>query len=399
MGILHDKIADKVADFLIENKTFGNRYRSTNLPIFPKPDIVLLGLSKEPKAQIAFEVKPPHAVKREYLTGLGQTISYLLTFPLVYIVLPLEVIDGVNIPKFIKNIIEKSDLKAGIIGYNIATYEPKIIKKAELEKKIDIKRLEEKIISLRPRSWLFWMDTSLEELGQMLMKISEIESRQTRKNLREIMLDEYWQETLKKRYPNTTRPASFKLNYQLLLDTLNLWTGNGKMTVLGNRLSEICKKYGSNSNEFKDALHYVILTEGGYLKILVLIDKIQGMENFELKGSTKKLNKSIKQIRDELKIDGMDYEAEKEDVLPIYEKRAENCWYKILGVKLFKMGYGRSLTQLNEELKRRFGPYFQKQMKTDFFLNDQYIRGKGYIINWERILDLIDRGEKNLDIF
>ncbi len=398
MGILHDKIADKVADFLIEKKIFGNRFRSTNLPIFPKPDIVLLGLSKELKPQIAFEVKPPHAVKREYLTGLGQAISYLIRFPLVYIILPKETIDGINIPEFIKEIVEKSDIKIGIIGYNISSYEPEIIKQAELEEKIDIERLEDEL-SQKARSWLFWMDTSLKEVGQMLMKIAEVENRGLSTDITNIVLDELWDEILSDRYSGSTRPASYKLNYKLLLDTLNLWTGNGQLTVLGNRLYEICKKYGYNSNEFKDAFHYVVLTEGGYLKILTLMDKIQGMEDFDLKGTTRILNRKINEIREELKIEGRDYEAEKEKVLPIYEERVKNYWFKILAVKLFKMGYGKSLTQLNEELSRRFGNYFQKQLDTNFYLNDHYIRGKGYVINWERILDLIDKGDKNLDIF
>ena len=93
MGLLHDQIAERVALNFIQTKTFGNRYLASKLPIFPKPDIVLLGLSKDPMPQIAFEVKPPHAVKREYLTGLGQSTSYLLTFPLVYIVLPNELFE------------------------------------------------------------------------------------------------------------------------------------------------------------------------------------------------------------------------------------------------------------------------------------------------------------------
>ena len=106
-----------------------------------------------------------------------------------------------------------------------------------------------------------------------------------------------------------------------------------------------------------------------------------------------RLNSIIRNIREDLQEFN-----EKDDVLPIYQRKAENCWLKILGVELLKMGYGRSLTQLNEELTRRFGNYFQKQLQTDFYLS-KFIRGKGYAFNWERIIDLIEKGEKNLDIF
>ena len=53
---------------------------------------------------------------------------------------------------------------------------------------------------------------------------------------------------------------------------------------------------------------------------------------------------------------------------------------------------------MNEEIKRRFGTYFQNYLKTDFYLS-KFIKGKGYAINWERIIDLIEKEEKNLDIF
>ena len=399
MGIIHDKIADKVTEFFIREKTFGNRYKSTNIPLFPKPDIILLGLSKDPKPQIAFEVKPPHAVKREYLTGLGQATSYLMTFPLIYVVLPDETIDAIHIPTFISEIIEKSGLKVGVIAYDIQDYIPKIIKKAILEENIDIKKLEKRITSLRPRSWVFWMDTSLEEVGLMLALTNKYETKNLEGDFRSEILDELWDENLSKRNPNAKKPSSFKLNYQLLFDTLNIWTGNGKLTVLGNRLYEICKKYGFETSEFKDAFHYVILTEGGYLNILTLINKFQIQEDFHNKGTVQDLNKTIRKIRNELKIKAIDYEQEKEKVLPLYEKRADNCWIKVMVVNIFKLGYGRSLTQLNEEMNRRFSPYFQKQLKTNFFLNDVYIKKKGYIINWERILDLVDKGDKNLNIF
>lgn len=399
MGILHDQIAEKVALYCIENKTFGNRYLASMLPIFPKPDIVLLGLSKEPIPQIAFEVKPPHAVKREYLTGLGQAISYLMKFPLVYIILPEEEIDGIRIPLFIQEIIEKVDLNIGVISYNIFTYKPKILKEAILQKQIDVQRLEAEITKSKPRSWLFWMDTSLDEVAEMLKKIYEVEGRNIKGDIKDVVMEELWNEVLTTRYATSTRPASYKLNYKLFLDTLNLWTGNGKLTVLGNRLFELCKKYGVDSTEFKDALHYVILTEGGYLKILVLIDKIQGLSEFKNKGTKDELNKIIRDIRTELRLEKKDYESEKEKVLPIYEERVKETWFNELATNLFKMGFGRSLTQINEELERRFGTYFQKQMKTDFYINNKFIKSKGYIINWEKIIDLMQKGDKNLDIF
>ncbi|MHA1130541.1 MAG: hypothetical protein ACTSQQ_06990 [Candidatus Helarchaeota archaeon] len=398
MGILHDKIASEIATYFIQNKTFGNRFLATKLPIFPKPDIVLLGLSKQPQPQIAFELKPPHAVKREYLTGLGQAVSYMMMFPLVYLLLPDEFIDGIHIPTFIAEIIEKSNLKIGVISYNISTYKPNIVRDAVLQDQIDVASLEEEISKLRPRTWLFWMDTSLSEVVTMLKKIAEVEIRKQEGNIKKIVLDEVWDEVLIHRYPNTTRPASFKLNYQLFLDTLELWTGDGRLTILGNRIYEICRKYGGDSNEFKNALHYAILTEGGYLQMLIFIDKIQSTRDFEKKGPKDKLNKLIREIRERFEIEGRDFESEKEKVLPIYEKEAPECWLKTVGIEMLKIGFGNSLTQINEELTRRFSPTFQKSLETDFYLGN-FVKNKGYPINWDRIISLIEEGNKNLEIF
>ncbi|MHA1764751.1 MAG: hypothetical protein ACTSVK_00655, partial [Promethearchaeota archaeon] len=111
------------------------------------------------------------------------------------------------------------------------------------------------------------------------------------------------------------------------------------------------------------------------------------------------LNNLIREIRKKYNVNSIDIEIEKEIILPEYEKLADNCWLKIIGIELFKNGFGRSLTQINEELSRRFGPYFQKQLKTEFFIKEQFIKNKGYAINWERIIELIQKGDKNLEIF
>ncbi|MHA1648921.1 MAG: hypothetical protein ACTSYB_01915 [Candidatus Helarchaeota archaeon] len=307
--------------------------------------------------------------------------------------------------KLLKEIVERSNSPIGIIDYDIATFEPRITKEAVQKEDIDVEQLDREIERFKPRSWLFWMDITLEEVGTMLKKIAEVENRNLKGNIKKIVLEEFWNETLSSRFSGSTRSSSYQLNYQLFFDSLNLWTDSGKLTVLGNRLyeickkyGEICKKYGNDSKEFRDALHYTILTEGGYLKMLIYIDKIQITKNFELKGSSDELNRLIREIKENLGTDRNDLEAEMNQVLPIYEEKAPNCWLKIVGIELYKMGFGRSLTQMNEELTRRFGPYFQKSLKTDFYIG-KFIKNKGYIIDWERIISLIERGEKNLNIF
>ena len=127
MGQLHDTITDSIALYLIKNSIFGNRYLATNVPLYPRPDFILLSRSKHPDHDIAFEVKPPHADKREYVTGLGQSISYLQYYPISYLIIPNEIIDGFSIPNLMSDNIKTIQSNSiGLISYDIKEYEPTI---------------------------------------------------------------------------------------------------------------------------------------------------------------------------------------------------------------------------------------------------------------------------------
>ncbi|UJG43115.1 MAG: hypothetical protein K9W46_12165 [Candidatus Heimdallarchaeum endolithica] len=383
MGRIHDTIAENVALNLRNNLIFGKRYVATNVPIFPRPDFVLLSISKSKEPPIAFEVKPPHANKREYLTGLGQTISYLQYYPSSYLVIPQEEIDGFYIPDFMYKTIEAINTDAiGLISYDLKTYNPDIEKKATLLKKTP---KEIKVEYARP--WLFWMDTSIREVGEILCLVAE-------SNDAKIIERRICDEVFKKRYSGSKKFNSYFLNYSLFFSSLELWTADRQLTVIGNRLREIYQKYGDDSKEFKNALHYLILTTGGYLRLIKLVQEAQDTLYFNLRGDANKLIKEIRELREK---EGVSKSEDLDKILPIFEKRGDE-WLRLIACKALKEGYGRDLTQILDDISRRFSPYFNKKLETDF-LKSEYKNKKGYLINWDRITTLLEEGENNLRVF
>jgi len=383
MGKIHDTIAENVALSLRNNLIFGKRYVATNVPIFPRPDFVLLSISKSKEPAIAFEVKPPHANKREYLTGLGQTISYLQYYPSSYLVIPQEEIDGFYIPDFMYKTIEAINTDAiGLISYDLKTYKPDIEKKATPLKKTP---KEVKVEHARP--WLFWMDTSIREVGEILCLVAESNDAKT---IERKICDEVF----KKRYSGSKKFSSYFLNYSLFFSSLELWTADRQLTVIGNRLKEIYQKYGYDSKEFKNALHYLILTTGGYLRLIKLVQESQDTLYFNLRGDANKLIKEIRELREK---EGVSKSEDLDKILPIFEKRGDE-WLRLIACKALKEGYGRDLTQILDDISRRFSPYFNKKLETDF-LKSEYKNKKGYLINWDRITTLLEEGENNLRVF
>ena len=246
------------------------------------------------------------------------------------------------------------------------------------------------------KKWVFWMDTNIEEVGFWFDIVEKINLKFPNQKNKKRILDALWIEVLEKRFINANNSSSLKLNYKLFFTSLHLWDNFGNLTDTGKCLSKIYFANSITSEKFKDAFHYIILTYGNYFKMLKEIDEVQKKKNFFNKGYKKDLNKLIRSIREEYQTKKTDYKKELEIIIPVYEKRAPNCWLKQVTVHLLKIGYGKSLTQMNEEITRRFSVNFQKSLKTDFYVNSTFIKNKGYIINWDKINSLMQMGENLL---
>lgn len=387
----HDELQAKVVEKLRLLPNFDNVYLASVTTTFPKPDFIFIKRSREPQPQTAFEFKPPHSQKREYLTGLGQSISYLNYYPISYLVVSDEKIDDLIVPQFLEQIITNRGLDIGLIKYDISSFTPEICVEGKQNPEIDVEKLEKALKNAR--AWNFWMDTSIKEVSEILKLINELKDKGVVPTFdRERVMNEIWSNVLCERYEQSE--TSFKLNYQLFFDHLELWTRDYSLTGVGNRLREISVAYGYNSDEFRDALCYLLLTKGGNLTLLKNVYEIQSHKKFDRKGNEQDLVKEIRGLREDKRVDKRSAEID-DKILPKFRKKGDE-WLRVMICNMFERGFGKSLTQLAPEIDNRF-PYMQNMLDTRFLLTNRYIRSKGYPINWMRIISLMQKGDSNLN--
>ncbi|MBD3193179.1 MAG: hypothetical protein GF308_21275 [Candidatus Heimdallarchaeota archaeon] len=388
----HDELAYTVSRYLMKENIFANVFSSSVVPSFPRPDFVFVSRSKDPKPPVAFEFKPPNAVKREYLTGLGQTISYLNTFPYSYLVIPDQKIDDLYLPGYFLETIDNIELKIGLVSYELNNLVPKIEKEAQLNKKINTERITSELRDTR--SWAYWRETTPKELFWMLKVASELHKK--KKNVtKDDVMDKFWDNKLSKKYTQTTKATekAHKLNYRLYVDYLGLWSYNGTLTTLGNRLREIGSNFGPNSREFIDAVTVTALTEGGHFLLLKNVHEIQSIQYFENKGSVRDLLNQLEAVRkSHLHV------TEDNDIVEFYIENDDEKtdWLKVVSCELYQRGFGQSISRIIDEMSRFFPSYYN-HLGSNLLLSN-YIRSKGYPINWAKISALIENKNKILNV-
>ena len=92
-------------------------YRVGTSADFPSPDAAFFDPTNRFLA--AFEFKPPTETKRGMLTGVGQSIAYLRSCDLAYLISP-QIIDGFNIGGFLKEVYDQQlgvSIPVGLIVY------------------------------------------------------------------------------------------------------------------------------------------------------------------------------------------------------------------------------------------------------------------------------------------
>src|SRR5262245_937702 len=84
---------------------------------WPRPDVTFQDTSNE--ASLAFEFKPPNQPKREYITGVGQAVTYLNDFRYTGLVLPELANDGYPIADYIHKLLDKflADKPIALLSY------------------------------------------------------------------------------------------------------------------------------------------------------------------------------------------------------------------------------------------------------------------------------------------
>ena len=139
MSLSHDELSEFLLRIILRNfrNLFGNVFISSVSMDFPKPDFIYvpyemrrinireieryLGQTtltgERLPLPVSFEVKTPYVYKHEYITGIGQAISYNSVFPLSYLVIPNSNMEGFEVSDFVKEVVETNNLNIGLFSY------------------------------------------------------------------------------------------------------------------------------------------------------------------------------------------------------------------------------------------------------------------------------------------
>ena len=297
VGKTHDELASFVGSILLDNirteKEGWKQIFSTDIFRvgdwdWPRPDYVLLDNEKD--LSYANEFKPPKQTKREYLTGLGQTIAYLQKHDYAGIILPKYADDGFPISKYISDILNGDEFKhlpISVIEYdedNLTKDEIKIIKSISEERQR--KPIAKNDNSVSKTFWCFWRDASHYEVYELLKlsdkyndKKGDIYTDYIYKEFYDMLINgetKMWDGKSRCKKPSASSKKSEKQNYKISLFHLGLWSqSEGRLTIKGYKLLTIGKIYGPDSKKFMDYLSYLILIDGKHLQLINEVEEYQ----------------------------------------------------------------------------------------------------------------------------
>ena len=293
MGANHDLLADKAGRAIVSNiinkvdnweQIFSNSIYQDGDFEWPRPDYVCVDAIL--KQSIAFEFKPPNQTKREYLTGLGQTISYLQKHHYSGIILP-EVTEGYEIAKHLARTLELdifSKHHIAVISYNEKTLESNPLGSIKLIKSIDDIRTGEIIKIGNPQTyWCWWRDISHYEVFTLL-DLLDLNRNKEGDIYSKYAWPSFWKMLIGKqtrmwdgspRIKSGTSESQEKQNYKISPCQLGLFEkSKGKLTTDGYKLLSIGKIFGVESSIYFDYFTSLILIQGKHLNL------IQDLEEF-----------------------------------------------------------------------------------------------------------------------
>jgi hypothetical protein len=381
MGANHDILADKAGRAIINKivtrepnwgQVFSSNIKKAGDFGWPRPDYVCY--DNDLNQSIAFEFKPPNHSKREYLTGLGQTLSYLQKHHYSGLILP-TIVEGINLAEQISSILSL-DIFAkhhiAVIGYDERTLESDPNNSIKLFKRIEDERTGEIIENkLSDTYWCWWRDISHYEVFQLLNLLDKY-SYETGDIYSNFAWPEFWNLMVNRQTKNwegihrektdtVANRKSEKQNYKIPLFQLGLIEqSEGRLTVEGYKLISIGKIFGLNSSIYIDYLTKLVLIEGKHLIL------IQDLENFKSQATLASLEN-----QEQFRID--------------FELYLENN--NSIGMrKPGRTTTGKKVSYIRDEFKlwRKLGLIKSTGMR-------YYVSGRGIEFNWSRITDILTK--------
>lgn len=250
----HEDVVEAVADWfkadrevVLITKGYGRG--------FPSPDVMV----QYRQGKIALvECKPSDAGGREYMTGLGQSLAYLLFADFSYLAMPEKELNTFQKYFWVQEIgllSVKENLRVQLV-------------RPAIESKVILKREEPRI-----RGYGYYRDLRPMEIYQILRAIQTEKTRQTHFN-KDRIENAIWREVLRAREIQSQRQRNaWILNIKLLLRDLQLVNlDDYSLTEDGFRLLQLGAL--PDKKPYLDELARCFLLNANYIDILTIIQNL-----------------------------------------------------------------------------------------------------------------------------
>ncbi len=246
---------------------------------WPRPDIAFEDRTKG--SSFAIEFKPPNHSKREYITGLGQAITYLDEFEFSGLVVPNLSADGFDIGSYLLKLLdhELDALPIALFTYNL---DPKgmVVRRKLKTRKSPPARIPKGIG--RKVFWGYWRDLSQLDLFELLRLT---DSKPKRSSFDDVFRNfwtafavkgkaQTWEgRRRKKKRKNAQSYVSERLNARLTMRHAGMISSEDDLTGMGHELLRVGKVYGPTSSAFSDSIARLVLLEGGHLELIFWVEE------------------------------------------------------------------------------------------------------------------------------
>ena len=294
MNFQHNELAHSATRELLAQLREGRASWSTNrlttattywqgISDWPRPDGAFEDRSTG--SSLAIEFKPPGRSKREYVTGLGQAITYLQEFEYAVLVVPELANDKYEIAKYLETCLQQPFLlmlPMGLFTYNADPGDP-----SDLHPIVNLRSRSGSDIPIpkgtgRKVFWAYWRDLSQHDLFVIIEKINS-----GNQNFGQAFQD-FWTECMvtgkaldwegeprKIKSNNARRFNSEKSNTRMSLRHIGVINRAGNLTEAGYSLVHCGKVYGSSSKAFMAQLARYVLESGSHLELIFWVDEQQ----------------------------------------------------------------------------------------------------------------------------
>ena len=376
----HDVLAYAVAQEAVRrlrdgaapwNALFSSSAYITASRAWPIPDFVLVDSGNE--LTITAEFKPPLQSKREYLTGLGQAISYSKDFHYALLVLPDIADDGYRIANHVVDVLQQSTLEnvpVGVLSYDPAkfsTLNPSFTEAhffsprttaptslAHLDKSFYAKWRE-----MSPQEALLYLSFCYDEMRSPSPHTGTIRDRAFERLWLQIQAGKVCHWAGGTRHYATGSKTGVNKNYRNFFFHIGWIEADGALTREGLEALHVGTLYGSSSRPFLDTIATAALTTGKHLILFNAISEFQD----SLGGAFPEEKDWLDQLEEYLEMKGL------------LKRNPERGAAAVRGsarqfLKAEKQ-FWKNLELIVPRKSRVFHP------------------GRGFIFNWSRITDLL----------